>query len=58
MQDVVEPNGTMEVKVFIQHSKDLTPAVIADCRDKFLIQSTPVSPDWVRPALLLVYSAV
>jgi hypothetical protein len=47
VQDVVEPNGTMEVKVFLQHSKDLTPAIIGDCRDKFLIQSTPVPADWV-----------
>lgn len=53
VQDVVEPNGTMEVKVFIQHSKDLTPAIIGDCRDKFLIQSTPVPADWVRRTPLL-----
>ena len=37
----------MEVKVFIQQSKE-APVVAGDCRDKFLIQSTPVPPDWVR----------
>jgi hypothetical protein len=48
VQDVVGPNTTMEVKVFMQQSKDLTAAAAADCRDKFLIQSTPVPFDWVR----------
>ena len=38
----------MEVKVFIQSGKDLTPQMIAECRDKFLIQSTPVPAEWVR----------
>jgi hypothetical protein len=47
VQDVIEAKSAMEVKVFIQQSKDLTAAAVTDCRDKFLIQSTPVPSDWV-----------
>lgn len=47
-QEVIEPAAVMEVKVFMQTSKDLTPSAIAECRDKFLIQSTPVPSGWVR----------
>lgn len=53
LQDVVAPGTpaqptTMEVRVFMQQSKDLTAAAAAECKDKFLIQSTPVPSDWVR----------
>ena len=48
LQDVVAPKTTMEVKVFMQQSKDITAAAAAECKDKFLIQSTPVPADWVR----------
>lgn len=44
--DVVAPKSTMEVKVFMQQSKDITAATAAECKDKFLIQSTPVPADW------------
>lgn len=59
LQDVVGPGTpaqptTMEVRVFMQQSKDLTAAAAAECKDKFLIQSTPVPPDWVRPLDLLM----
>jgi hypothetical protein len=57
LQDVVAPGTpahptTMEVRVFMQQSKDsLTAAMAAECKDKFLIQSTPVPSDWVRAML-------
>ena len=51
-QDVVAPKTTMEVKVFMQQSKDITAATAAECKDKFLIQSTPVPADWVSVVFL------
>eukprot|EP00892_Ulva_mutabilis_P010410 jgi/Ulvmu1/7741/UM039_0049.1 len=44
--DVVPPKTTMEVKVFMQQTKEITAASAAECKDKFLIQSTPVPADW------------
>lgn len=55
LQDVVAPKSTMEVKVFMQHSKDITAATAAECKDKFLIQSTPVPADWVCFHLLSIF---